>query len=458
MQIPEYVRRELSEVYLLMDHIAGRQNKKLDEALAPPSTGDMPITLEQVCGVAWPPTDQNRAHTLALVLTAKDRLSHSAYPATAYSVAFTYLSIAPHGNTRTKGFRRRFLAHVRRGLARGPSGQGSAIVLDQTGADDRGGAHGSEADKAGSDVATTSTMLQFARDAFPGLDAKREWLVNKMTWLAVTLGILLILTCAVSWDLAIGQRLLADYRWLSLHPEVMQIDVAKSEVDLTKADAPCGPTPAASGQQPTANHATAPTAAGGQVSTDAGGITSGSLCARYLAGTRLLPMMEQWISRQIVLPWFIRGTPPSPNEILLYQGYILELVRVLVTTLNYDVLPLVLGGLAASAAALRTINRKTAGNELEPRDLMQVWPRVLLGAFLGAVIGLLISPGASNGLFTAIQASTTSDVSIPNGDTGNTVALSPAAYAFFAGFATGRVFDWLDSLLERVFAFASPKA
>jgi hypothetical protein len=34
MQIPEYVKRELSEVYLLMDHIAGRKDKTLDAALA----------------------------------------------------------------------------------------------------------------------------------------------------------------------------------------------------------------------------------------------------------------------------------------------------------------------------------------------------------------------------------------------------------------------------------------
>jgi hypothetical protein len=456
MQIPEYVRRELSEVYLLMDHIAGRQNKKLDEALAPPTTGGTPITLEQICGVAWPPTDLDRAKTLALVLTAKDRLSHAAYPATAYSVAFTYLSITPHSGTRAKSIRHSVVAHVRRHLSRGPNSGGpnsrnSAMPADAAVAGERGATNGNEEVKAVAGDANASTMVQFAKDAFPGLDAKREWLVTKMKWLAVVLAILLVMTCAVSWDLAIGQRLLGDYRWLSQHPEVMQID-------QTQKDPSCGQAQPAVGQGPLTNHAQAPTDA--KEVADAGKIPADGLCARFLAGTRLLPMMERWVNQQILLPSFVRGAPgipPSPDDRLSYQGYILELARVLVTTLNYDVLPLFLGALAAAAAALRSINRKTAGNELEPRDLVQVWPRVLLGAFLGAVIGLLISPGASNGLFTAIQTSTNSGVAAAGADTTNTVALSPAAYAFLAGFATGRMFDWLDNMLERMFAFASPK-
>ena len=96
MQIPEYVKRELSEVYLLMDHIAGRKDKTLDEALASKITGGRQITLDELCGVAWPPLEQDRGKVLALVLTAKDRLSRAAYPATGYSVAFTYLTLAEY--------------------------------------------------------------------------------------------------------------------------------------------------------------------------------------------------------------------------------------------------------------------------------------------------------------------------------------------------------------------------
>jgi hypothetical protein len=60
---------------------------------------------------------------------------------------------------------------------------------------------------------------------------------------------------------------------------------------------------------------------------------------------------------------------------------------------------------------------------------------------------LFIRPGPSNGLFALVAGE----------DTTSTLALSPAAFAFLAGFATGRIFHWLDNLVERIFAFANPK-
>jgi hypothetical protein len=458
MQIPEYVKRELSEVYLLMDHIAERQDKSLDTALAAPTTGGTTIKLEQVCAVAWPPAEENRADTLALVLTAKDRLSRAAFPATAYSIAFTCLSIGPQSDTPTKGLCQRWFAQVRRWLARGANTRTSATPAAPATSDGTGTTGGREDQTPADDITTSSTMEQFAICAYPGLGALRDLLVKKFTSLACALLILLIITCFVSWDLAIGQRLLADYRWLSEHPEVMQVDPTQAQEPM-----PCSPTQLAKEQTLQANSAPTSTANNGKSSLDARPIAPGSLCARYLAGIRVLPMAERWISWQLPLRWTINGTPPTevsasgkPLYDPSYQGYVLELGRVLVTTLNYDVLPLFLGALAATASALRSISRKTAGKELEPRDLLQVRSRVLLGAFLGAVIGLLISPGASNGLFALAQSSALG-AATAGSETSNTVALSPAAYSFVAGFATGRIFQWFDNLIEKIFAFANPK-
>jgi hypothetical protein len=423
MQIPEYVRRELSEVYLLMDHIAGRQDKKLDEALSPPTTGGELITLERLCGVAWPPPDHNRARVLALVLTAKDRLSRAAFPATAYSIAFTYLSIAPHPGAATHGLCERILGRIRQSLARGHQGPGKS-------------GQGPPADGAGG--SDTSTMAQFAADAYPGIETKRGWVARTVLLLGCALLALLAVTCAVSWDLAVGQRLLADYRWLSLHPDVLQIDAAQMEkcsALLPDAAPPAAPKP----PPPSAPD-------GGKPPPDPPGVSAGGACARVLAFDRVGQMMQTWSSRQTALRWFIEdGSASNPG--LSVEGYVLEMTRVLVTTLNYNVLPMVLGALAAVAAALRAITRKVAGNELEPRDLIQVPSRVLLGAFLGAVIGLLISPGASNGLFSLLGTPETTD----------TVALSPAAFGFLAGFATSRIFQWLDNLIERIFVSVTPK-
>jgi len=287
-------------------------------------------------------------------------------------------------------------------------------------------------------------MVQFARDAFPGLDARRDWLVEKMLTLAVALTLLLAATCLVSWDLAVGQSLLADYQWLSKHPQVMQYDPREKnspcetelkEVDQTKP--PSSTTPPGPPQKDL------------KASGDSDLPSARDQCTRFLADQRVLPIMKQWIRRQFPLSRLLAADPPPDGDTAASRGYTHELQRVLVTTLNYNILPLFLGALAATAAALRNLSRKAAANELEPRDLMQVRSRILLGAFLGAVIGLIAAPGVSNGLFELSGGSATL--------TNATVALPPAVYAFFAGFTTGRIFTWFDDLAEKIFSFVRLK-
>ena len=284
MQIPEYVKRELSEVYLLMDHIAGRKDKTLDQALAPPTTGGLPVTLEDLCGVAWPPTDQNRAKTLALVLTAKDRLSRAAYPATGYSVAFTYLSLAQYINAARGSLRQRLLAPFGRRIALDASRLSAAAPAKPSDAGAMSG--GSGEDAAGGALPNSSAMVQFAKDAFPGLEFARESPFDKVPRLLSVLLILLAVTCFVSWDLAVGQRLLADYRWLSSNPQALLVD----EKAATGA---CTP----------------------EQTREPGKIDPGSPCARSLAGLRVLPLASSWIGRQIGLPWSIHhGAVHAPQE------------------------------------------------------------------------------------------------------------------------------------------------
>jgi hypothetical protein len=332
-------------------------------------------------------------------------------------VAFTYLSLAEYIDAARGSLRQRLFARFNRLVARPANRLGRDVPTKPSDAGGPGATSGGGDDAAGAPVPQTSAMVQFAKDAFPGLEVARESPFDKLRLLVLALVILLAVTCFVSWDLGVGQRLLADYRWLSAHPQALRFDATQE---------PCG---------------TAKVPDPSKVEPD-------SQCARSLAAARVLPA-SSWIDRQIGLRWFIHGSAVQAPQAAdaSYQGYVLELTRVLVTTLNYNVLPLFLGSLAATAAALRGIATKIAGHELEPRDLAQVWPRVLLGAFLGAMIGLFLGPGPSNGLFAlAASAENTS-----------TVALPPAAFAFLAGFATGRIFHWLDNLIERAFAFANPK-
>jgi hypothetical protein len=470
MQIPEYVKRELSEVYLLMDHIAGHKDRSLDAALAPATATGEPISVEEICEVAWPPNKQNRAKVLALVLAAKDRLSHAAFPATAHSIAFTYFSTnAPSWNAPGYQFRR-LVNWLVPGFARGQDDRSPTFRPEPE----------VQSATPSSIAVGPSAIRQFARDAFPALEAKQDWLQRAQTKLKWFLLTLLVLTCLVSWDLAVGQRLLADFRWLSNHPEAILVE--ETARTTCKQIFPVS-------------------------AEEAGALGQGSRCARLFAYQRVAPSIETWVRWQIPLRWFVAGsralnaqplplldfdtkaapgsqaTPDSkaapgsqatPDtkaapgsqaasdskaaldstalaelaKHLIRDGALLEVVRLLVTTLNYDILPLFLGALAATAAAWRSIVRKIAGNELEPRDLLLIWERVLLGAFLGSVIGLLVSPGASNGLFAVIGAA-------PN-ETNDTVALSPAVFGFLAGFATNRVFQWLDRVVEKIFAIADP--
>lgn len=415
MQIPEYVRRELCEVYLLMDHIAGQRDKSLETALAPAGTKEEVIQLEQLCAVPWPVPDADRPKVLAMVLTAKDRLSHACYPATGLSVAFTYLSTSPiedaANDASSIGRMLRPASNwVRTSLGR-PGGKIAQHPFQEAGEAPRTNAHPPD-----------MTIEHFARAAFPGLENKRTMLPRTIVGLMVALLTLLVVTCGVTWDLAIGQRLLGDFKWLAQHPDVMELTSGAKE---------------------------APTAA----PTD---VQPGSEAARQLAKVRILPALQAWNCKQAPLTWFINacGPPPPGTGAADAQNQDMEQARVLVTTLNYNVLPLLLGALAATAAAVRMIAKKVQGNELAPWDLRFVLPRVALGAFLGAVIGLLIAPAESNGLFALVGASAASSGTANANDT---VALSPAAYAFLAGFATNRIFQWLDNLVDRVFHFANPK-
>ena len=275
MQIPEYVKRELSEVYLLMDHIAGRTDKTLDKALAATTTANKPVMLEEICAVPWPPSEQNRAEILALVLTAKDRLSHAAFPATGHSVAFTYLSV----NAPLRAPRHGWFAKVRQRLAWGRKRPPGATAQHVGNAQDRGGESGGDTGSVDTAASDEPTMVQFALDAFPSLKDKQDLLTRRRQFLATTLLVLLGVTCLVSWDLAVGQRLLADYRWLSLHPQTMQNDQA--------ANTPCATVTAPAKDEP---------------------------CARYLAFQRVQSTMEDWIGRQVPFRLFIQGSPPEDRS------------------------------------------------------------------------------------------------------------------------------------------------
>ena len=73
--------RELSEIYLLLDHISGRSDKRLDDS-SKAVDGKEPVTVEEICQIGWPWPPQgngvNKASQAAKLIKAKDWLNAAA--------------------------------------------------------------------------------------------------------------------------------------------------------------------------------------------------------------------------------------------------------------------------------------------------------------------------------------------------------------------------------------------
>jgi len=78
--------------------------------------------------------------------------------------------------------------------------------------------------------------------------------------------------------------------------------------------------------------------------------------------------------------------------------------------------------------------------------------RLTLGAFLGAVIGLFISPSGTEGLYALTGLGAAADTGTASGG----IALSAPTFSFLAGFATERIFSWLERLIGHIFSFGNP--
>jgi hypothetical protein len=97
-RLDELVEREFADVYLLIDHLSGRADRKVGtiELEGCPEPGQKANLIDQVCQVRWPASgDQPKpAKQAAVLFKARDKLSELAAPATGLTVAYTLL-VAP---------------------------------------------------------------------------------------------------------------------------------------------------------------------------------------------------------------------------------------------------------------------------------------------------------------------------------------------------------------------------
>jgi hypothetical protein len=251
--------RELAEVYLLLDHISGRADKSL---LAAVGGGDVKIGedwIQKICQIGWPPkgTEFEQAQQAATLMMAKDRLNAAAKPANGATIAFTLLVAGDddvaagglkHGRRHRVGSwigcgraAKRAQAPVNQSTGgksppaaeaqptdedkgkaaepmpdgststpaaeTNPAATGAVEAPSEPAGPNKGGGPATEINAFG--AAGPPTRMSLARLAFPGLAGRAITFNRWMIVIFILLIIWLIITCTLSWNVAIGRAILA---------------------------------------------------------------------------------------------------------------------------------------------------------------------------------------------------------------------------------------------------------
>ena len=108
----EIFKRDLNELYLLIDFVSGRPDKNLDSLTIPDPTATWPIgsgqqrpnfdaaeAVKRIARIRWPPPrdEQPRSESAALLLLAKDELAKLAAPARGLTIAYTAMFVGLKG-------------------------------------------------------------------------------------------------------------------------------------------------------------------------------------------------------------------------------------------------------------------------------------------------------------------------------------------------------------------------
>jgi hypothetical protein len=455
--IPRHIQdfvfvRELSEVYLLLDHVSGRSDKSLIDG----------SVVREICEIGWPPTgtEIQQAAQAAVLLNAKDKLNAAARPASGATIAFTLL-VSGEDNVEHHHHRHRdwgLSSLWPRALAR------SRGTLDpdggSAGSSDGGGGTPQSPAAARRWTRDPPSRLSLARLAFPGLVSPARWFKWEIRFIILLLLLWLMGTCVLSWDVAAGKAIYARVENLRAQSSQFEAQIKALETGAS------GPNPAAPTDKTKAIALLLEKNCGWQSLVDRTGqqahdstetfssVDEISLCNR-LARARL----EYAVSRQDLAGWladwryWLSGLanrlcsrnclPKDESSLPLPKDQTNEQWgSILLEVLAGAVLPLCYGFLGAGAAVVRDLWGKMRDSLLSPRDLTLALGQLALGAVIGGCIGLFISPPGSS----ADGA----------GGLMGSVVLSASALSFIAGFGVEGVFVALESLIKRVFNITEP--
>jgi hypothetical protein len=421
--------RELAEVYLLLDNISSAKAKSI------PADGGHPIFknksgkawLEQVCDIAWPPEPSNRdsdALNAAKLIRAKDMLNQAAAPATGASIAFTLTVVGEStGAESGRPWWRRLLLRL---------GGVSPPAVSASGSGPGGGNGGWR---------KPPTRASLAALAYPTF-AHRAWRYRVAFFsLIIFLIVWLVITCAVSWDVATGSALLNRVNALESARLATTAPSPATSPPATSSQArrPRGPLiqPAQPTMQPPSQVQAAPpdAVASAQPRND----------DRHKAAARNLATWVEspnWLRRLLVGGMGGRAEEATIVDDAGAPQTNVEWAAAFIGVLAGTILPIFYGLLGAAAAVVRSVSAKLRDSTLMPRDLGLAYVQLALGAVIGACVGLFVTPDGASGSGQGLLGS---------------VHLSAPALCFVGGFGVEGVFLALESLIRRVFNIDQPK-
>ncbi|TIL42780.1 hypothetical protein [Mesorhizobium sp.] len=416
--------RELAEIYLLLDYLSGHPGKSLN-TLMEEEASTAKGWIEEICKITWPPEGAalDRAVQAATLLKARDRLNAWARPASGASIAFTLLVT---GDSKAAGW---------------PGNPTNSSSPDKEPAAPAPGVPPVEAAAAPGvpppDTPTAPrineaptaafwplgptrkkeplTRVSLAQAAYPGLINSAWWFKWKVTGITTLLVCWLLVTCTMSWNVAVGHAILVN---------IGNLAVENTAILKSIADAGAGEKAVAA--------AVPANSAGKYVSyckQDIVSVTQEQTCTKLknnLSATKIAQDdLGLWNAGGSLLTFFSFGGGTNNKYVL-------------VDVLSSFVLPLFYGILGSGAAVVRNIWAQTSASLLSPRDFTLSLVQLSLGAVIGACIGLFVTPsGGTVGLTSS-------------------VTLSASALSFIAGFGAEGVFLALEGFIKRVFNISTP--
>lgn len=344
------LRRELSEVHLLLDNISSSVDKSLAVTTSPNPDGLSSDWLLRICQIEWPPDDaaSQAAEEAELLIRVKDHLNALAKPASGLTIAFT-------------------LMVTQETIARAPN------LEDNGDAPSRG---------------------SLANSAYPDLVGKARGFRRGVRVISGFLLGWLIFTCVVSWHVAFGNAALAQRA--SAQTAFELADKGVQDLSQPATAAPATPkTPAAAEPSTATSPKPAALFADCQITPQVPLVlwpaTLRQACSRRTAAADVLSEADSQVAH-----WtFHSRKSAGPGQ----SAYALALAGILGTA----ILPVLYGILGAGAAILRSLSRKMKLSLLAPRDLNLSLQQLALGAVMGACIGIFIAqPSTSANAATVI--------------------------------------------------------